>query len=192
MHPSQGITYMTDGKDSVSVYSRGLYEVEVTDDAQRAVALTLFRSPANETWEVSPNETALIKELNFEYSFSAVGQNETEALQEGETWRSALKALHFKPSCQGNLPAEFKFIEDTAKTAVLSFAKLNENGEFEVRYYNISDAEKFKLTLPVNVEEAVYTDFNGKRLASAYFKDNVVEIEIGTHKIATVAIKFVK
>ena len=53
VHPSQGITYITDGLNGVSVYAKGLYEVEVTDDASHTVALTLMRSPANETW----NET---------------------------------------------------------------------------------------------------------------------------------------
>lgn len=46
--PNQGVVALKDSKDSLVLYNKGLYEVEVLDDNSHSINLTLFRSFKNE------------------------------------------------------------------------------------------------------------------------------------------------
>ena len=191
VHPSQGVTYITDGQDSAAIYARGQYEVEVTDNLQKALALTLFRSPTHETWMPSPDVTALLEELTFEYAFSLAEQNYSESLREGEAWRANFKTLHFVSSDKGILSDSMRFLSDTSEKSLLSFVRLKDEKQLEVRYFNPSDdSESFVLAFPIPIKTANYIDFIGNHIEKADFSGNEVNLRLDRKAIDTLEITF--
>ena len=189
VHPSQGITYIADSNDSAALYSKGLYEVEVTDNDERALALTLFRAPMYETGTFDPDITRLFRSLEFEYAFSIASQNETGAMREGEQWRAGHKSLEFTPREDGALPPALSFIEDTSQTSVRSFVRAGDENSIELRYFDVSGkGESFDIKLPSEISDASYIDFLGNTVLPANFSKNVITAKVKPNQIISLKV----
>lgn len=185
VHPSQGITYITDGLNGVSVYAKGLYEVEVTDDASHTVALTLMRSPANETWNET-RLTALLRPLEFEYALNLTDTCPGQAFVHGEAWRNPPVSIHYAEAADGKLPREGSFVKIVSGTMLLSASRHIEGG-IEVRLLETAGQnQSFDLSFSLPVKSAVYVDLLGNRLADAVVADGVIKAEAGAKKFITV------
>jgi len=191
VHPCQGILYMSDENDSAALYSKGLYEVEVVDNEERSIALTLFRSPLTETGTFQPDETRLLQKLEFDYAFSIAAQSVSQCVLEGEQWRAGTQSLLFTPRENAVLSSSVNFIKDTAQRAIRSFVRLTEDNKMEIRYYDVSgENEKFSITLPADALSAHYVDLKGDIIKEAVIDGCAIEAEIEANKIITLCVSF--
>lgn len=193
VHPSQGVTYLSDGFDSVSVYSNGLYEVEVTDNKERAVVLTLFRSPACETGTCTPDFTQLLCPLSFDYAFSVGDKNPSQALLQGEMVRNPVYPYFFKPNQTGTLEQKQSFASLSSYQAMISHISQSTLGDGrKATVYRVVEcggiAQKAMLTIASTVSEAYRVDLNNNLIEKATFSENTVEINMLPYQIVSVAI----
>lgn len=189
VHPSQGVTFLTDGQDTASLYARGLYEIEVTDDDERSIALTLFRSPAEETGAEEPDYTKLFTGLSFDYALSFADRNAGDAYLAGEKWRAGLTALHFDGTQKGQLPARQSFLSLNARSTALSLLRLEDEAAatYELRLVEIAgQADTATVRLPERIGTAVYVDFLGHPAENVPFDGNEMTVTMPPHKIVTV------
>ncbi len=188
VHPSQGVTYITDGTNGVSVYAKGLYEVEVTDDASRTVALTLMRSPAVETWHET-RLTALLRPLEFEYALNLTDCCPAKAFLHGETWRNPPVSIYYNDNATGTLPRAGSFINIGSDTMLLSSTRRIEGG-LEVRLLETSgSAQSFTLSFSQPVQSAVYVDLLGNKLAEAPVADGKITVSANAKQFVTVQVQ---
>lgn len=102
VHPSQGITRIGTDTETVALYAKGLYEVEVTNDSQRTLAMTLFRAAQYEYGTCLPEDIRMRRRLAFEYALSFAHQTLTETLREGEQYRAGIQDFSFEPNPQAS------------------------------------------------------------------------------------------
>ncbi|MGN1025528.1 MAG: glycoside hydrolase family 38 C-terminal domain-containing protein [Faecousia sp.] len=188
VHPSQGITRIGGDQEAVALYAKGLYEVEVTDDSQRALALTLFRAAQTETGTCQPEDIKMQRQLTFAYALSFARQTPTQTLREGERWRAGVRDFAFEPNPQANgLPDQGSFLELSQCQKVLSH--ISRRGDWTtLRLYDTSGiAEEVTVTVPgVTLSAAEYTDLLGNTLKQACFTENQITISCPAHGIVTI------
>ena len=187
VHPSQGITRIGEDDQAVALYSRGLYEVEVTEDQERALALTLFRAAAGETGTAHPEDIRMQRAMTFEYALSLSRQSRTQTLWEGEQYRAGIKDFRFVQNPQAETlegAASFLTVGDCEK--IVSHVS-GENGSYTLRLYDVSGREEtVTVKLPYIIKKAEYTNLKGDVLGEAEISGKEVRIVCPAHKIVTV------
>lgn len=185
VHPSQGVTFIGDGKDGAAVFTRGLYEVEVTDDEEHSIAITLFRSHTNETGRAKPQDAKLLADLTLEYAFCPACADGEDALVEGEKWRADCSTLFFE-KCKGTLPWKASFITLDGH-AVLSNVVAVDDKTFDVRVYDVSgEAGNVTLGCARAIAGAKVVDLKGDVVETLAVKDGKTSFALGGHKIVTI------
>lgn len=189
VHPSQGITKIGFGKEAVSLYSKGLYEVEVTDDEEQSLALTLFRAPYKENETLQPRDIKMKREMIFEYALSFAEESATETLRKGEQYRTGIKEFRFEQNPQAeNLESAASFLTLSECEKIVSHIS-EKDGKLYLRLYDVSGKEeKVKVRFSCPVEKAEYVNLKGEALSSAVTNGQEVEITCPPHKIVTVRI----
>jgi Alpha-mannosidase len=188
VHPSQGVTFITDALNSTSVYAKGLYEVEVTDDASHTIALTLMRSPANETWNET-RLTALLRPLEFEYALSFYDSCPAQAFVHGEAWRNPPISVYCaESSTSGKLPRAGSFVKLSSDTVLLSAVKHTKDG-IELRLLETAGIKQsVEITLNQPVKSAVYVDLLGNKITDASVTDGKVKAELSSKQFITLRV----
>lgn len=203
--PSQGITFLTDGKDSCALYSVGLYEVEVMDRADRALALTLFRAYMYETNlpEAKRNLPDMKMNLTFDYAWDLEPASPEEAQVLADGFRCGMLSAPLYPQEQmkadeygeytGSLNGELPSCTSLAAAgneAVLSTMYAENEKETILRFVNYYDrtvTESFTLNCPI--ESAELIDFGGNILESLeVVNGTTVKVPLDAHKVVTVKV----
>lgn len=96
VHPSQGITKIGKSEKTLAYYTKGLYEVEVTDNKEKALAVTLFRSAQSETGTAHPEDIRMQRRMTFEYALSWASHTHTDTVLEGEQYRTGIQEFRFE------------------------------------------------------------------------------------------------
>lgn len=118
--PSQGITLLSDDKDSISIYTKGLYEVEVVDNESRTVALTLFRAYTNETGTFDRDLPNMFFKMSFDYAIEfGTPKLPCEAMIKGTDWRCGM-LTKISSKHDGLLSKHASLIKITGNGVVLS------------------------------------------------------------------------
>ena len=192
VNPTQGVTFLSDGIDSVEVYGKGLYEVEVSEfDA--TIALTLFRAFPNEVGQRTANMAQLQREMTFEYSIGfGVKRNPAKALQAAYSWKMGLKTISTDIH-EGSLPVSLSFISVDCESSVVSAQSHNytlSNGkkvEF-IRLYNPSSTtDNIAVSFCKTIKEAFVIDFLGNIKGLLKIENNQLSLTAKPHEIITIA-----
>lgn len=194
VHPSQGITFIGDGQTGAAVFTRGLYEVEVTDDRDRSLAVTLFRSVTNETGRARAQDAKLLADLTLEYAFYPGCPSAEEALLAGEQWRAGCSTFYFdgegtdlSRKGTGSLPRRASFLQLEGGSAVLSSVAATDSGALEVRVYDVSGrASEITLRLARPITAACLVDLKGDVLEELSVSHGQTTFSLPPHKIVTV------
>ena len=154
--PSQGVTILSDSVRLFSVYARGLYEVEVFQDAARAVALTLFRSFSREIGMMEGGMGRMKRRMTFQYAIDirSVTEGVQEAFITGMDWRCGTRSVsaHARLSDGPALSRSTSFLTLRGKDVVLSSYRLSDAGRHLVRIYNAgADATRGTIVLPFDI-----------------------------------------
>lgn len=191
--PSQGVSLLKGKKEAVGVYTKGLYEVAVSDDVSKTFALTLFRSFTNEFGFGEKALGRMLGKSDFEYSlhFCSALTPET-AYIEGENARIPL-AAKAEDVHNGSLPSKMAFLSlDDNKAFALSNIDTADNG-INVRLINISDKKASCLLSLIAKPKAVkVVNFLGEETndATAKISADVIKITASGAKIVTLNIEF--
>ena len=190
--PSQGITLLKGKKSAVGLYTKGLYEVAVSDNDSKTIALTLFRSFTNEFGFGEKGLGRMLEKRDFEYSIHFCSKLTPEsAFIEGENVRIPL-AAKAEPVHSGTLPNKMAFMGlDDNKNFALSNIDTCENG-VNVRLVNISDKKaSCTLSLIAKPKAVKVVNFLGEETDSATAKitDKGIKITADGAKIVTLNIE---
>lgn len=190
VHPAQGITAVYDEKGAAALYTKGLYEVEVTDNEEKALAVTLFRAAGIETGTLYPEDIQMQREMEFEYALSFASNGKTETMLEGEAYRSGIHSYAFEQNSSADvLDGQMSFLEIEAKEKIVS-AVYEKDGKFFVRLYDVSgNGEKVSLRFPGKVSGAAYVNLKDEILNPAVYEGNTATADCPPHKIVTVCVE---
>lgn len=189
VHPAQGVTRIGPDDRALSLYTKGLYEVEVIDDSRQALAVTLFRAAQSESGTLHPEDIRMRRHLEMEYALSFASQSLTDSLLQGEAYRVGIQDFAMEPNPQASaLEGQGQFVELSPCRKVLS--QICARGDtVTVRLYDISGVEEeVTLTFPGTVARADYVNLDGKVLAPAQWEGCRVKLRCPAHKIVTVAL----
>lgn len=121
VHPSQGISRIGEDSEAVALYSKGLYEIEVTENRERALALTLFRAAEGETGTAHPEDIKMQRTMTFSYALSLARQSITRTLLEGEQYRMGIRDFRFEQNAQAEmLEGDMAFLKVSDSEKIIS------------------------------------------------------------------------
>ncbi len=189
VYPSQGITFLSDGKDHATLYSKGLYEVEVTDNDSRTIALTLFRAYRNETGRIGRLYPDMKRDLAFQYALDFEPTTPSEAVVCADSFRCGLVSAPLNG--RGNMPTAGTLAAAEGATALSTMYAVGEN-ETVLRFVNYNDQpERQSITLSRPVKSAETVDFLGKPTGEQVtVSGSTVTFELGAHKIGTLRVVY--
>ena len=188
--PNQGVVSMQDEKDSLALFDKGLYEVEITEDESRTIALTLFRSFKSEVGQDQGELSFMKKSLAFDYAleFGASKDSMGEVMVSGEAWRSGVKAI-CTDGHKGKLTVEDSFLRMDIPGAILSAFKTGRDGIKVIRVYNCTDkAVSGTITVHDKIVKAFILDLDERVQEEVKTDGNVLKLELGAAKILTIGI----
>ncbi len=190
VHPSQGFTSLTNGSERCSVFAKGLYEVEVTDNAERAVALTLFRAFPHITASTEKGDGRMNRSLSFSYAFSVGGENGTEALRRCDRFRAGLYVQPFDRNPEADaLPAEGAFLSLSESDKLVSTV-VSDGEALTVRLYDVSGkSETVSLTFPQEIAKAELVRLDNTPVSALETEGRTVQVPCGAHQIVSVRVK---
>lgn len=201
VHPSQGITLIEDKNDTVAVYAKGLYEVEVIDNPSKTVALTLMRAFETETGTHEKGDIRMQKKLSFDYAVSFARQTLTEAWLNGEAYRLGTVTQHFEVNKKAkSLPASAAFVQIEAENKILSLiaeGTLKTSGESvpekEAVFVRVMDVsgitESVRLGFSRSLKKVYEVNLKGDILKELAVNNRCVSVICKANKITTVAIE---
>lgn len=190
VHPSQGISRIGEDDEAVALYSKGLYEVEVTENQEKALALTLFRAAQYESGTTHPEDIKMQRTMSFSYALSLKRQSRTETLIEGEQYRAGIKDFGFQQNAKAEtLDASMSFLEMDECRKVVSHIS-GEGNTYILRLYDVSgEAETVTVRLPYPIAKLEYVNFKGDVLGAGEVSGREAKILCPAHKIVTVRIE---
>ena len=187
--PNQGVVLIRDDQDSLALYNKGLYEVEITDDESHTAALTLFRSFRKEV-DMDFAEMALMKrEMNFEFALEfGKAKSYEELMLNGESWRTGIRAVYTQAHT-GKLPAVSSFLDIRIPYVILSSYKKNADGMEVLRIYNYTVNEtKGDVIFPFDIRKAYILNLNEEIVSDLSFCANKLSLELGPGQILTAGV----
>lgn len=197
VHPSQGISRIGADENAVALYTKGLYEVEVTDNPEKAFALTLFRAAQSETGSAHPEEIKMLRSMTFEYALSFGQRTLTDTMLEGEGYRAGILEFPMEQNREAEtLEGMGGFLRLSENQKILSH--ISRRGDsFYLRFYDISGVgEEVTVTLPGQIAQVEYVNLNGETIGEPE-GNRAVAVKEGCsagifcppHKIVTVRIR---
>jgi len=189
--PCQGIFYINEDVDSLSIYTKGLYEIEVFDNKSRTIALTLMRSFASEAGQFMNGNEIMRRSFDFDFSLN-IGTDKTpeQAFIYGESWRRGIKCVSDKKH-SGYLPLEKSIIKlkNTRNVCISNVVSKDIHGQKTIRLFNAGDTnERGSLIIPYKFEAAYLVDFRGERICQLNYDEEEIMFEIGRKKLITIEI----
>lgn len=183
--PTQGCLYVSDGDDTVEVYGKGLYEVEVAA-CDRTIALTLFRSFNWEYCHTSSELGRLLGTMQFEYAFSFYGKSRpADALRRANAYKRGLQTERTGVH-EGTLPTDQQYLRFDAGSSVISALYTDRDGSLLLRFFNPSDEpDQVSVRLACHVDACRVEDLKGDAVAALPVDNNTVTASIGPHQIMT-------
>ena len=193
---------LNDGKAGLAILNDGLREYEVTDNADRAIAITLLRSymmslcTVTARWEVHP-EQELTQCLGPQERRYAIyphpgGWADGEVYQATENFNLPIKIAQVGRH-KGTLPKNLSFMELQPSALVLSCVKQSEDGKgLIVRVFNpTGKAVKGSLKLFKKVKKARTLTLEELPEKEIKLTDpQIIPLDVAKKKIVTVELKF--
>lgn len=190
VHPAQGISRIGEDDAAVALYSKGLYEIEVTENQERALALTLFRAAESETGTAHPEDIKMQRTMTFHYALSLSRQSGTQTLLQGEQYRAGIRDFAFKQNEKAEtLEGSMSFLQVDDCEKIISHIS-GEGSSFCLRLYDVSGKEEtVTVKLPYKIARMDYVNLRGDVLAAGEAAGNEAKIVCPAHKIVTVRLE---
>lgn len=190
VHPSQGISRIGGDDTSVALYSKGLYEIEVTENRERALALTLFRAAQSETGTAHPEDIKMQRTMTFHYALSLGRQSGSRTLLEGEQYRAGIRDFVFQQNEKAEtLEGSMSFLQVDDCEKIISHIS-GEGNHCCLRLYDVSGREEtVTVKLPYKIARMDYVNLKGDVLASGEVTGKEAKIVCPAHKIVTVRLE---
>lgn len=188
--PNQGIITVVDEDGGIGIYNKGLYEVEVTDNIEKSVILTLFRSFRNEYGTTMgrkhgecKNQVGLQQGNQvFEYAIDFI-EHSYNALIRGDLYRTGVlcvtKAIH-----DGLLSATNSFISFKGEKPMVSSFRRQDN-KIELRLYNPTAETMLSELFIKDLKGAKEVNFLSETIEEKNIKNDTIEINFEKYKIKT-------
>ncbi len=190
VNPTQGTVFIEDGENAFALYTKGLYEVEVTE-SDRTIALTLFRAFPNEVAQPKATMGQMQTEMTFEYAAAfSDALTPANALQNSVAYKSGLRTFE-TGSHPGALKTEQSFFALESENCVVSSLQLKNEKQGLLRIFNPgeqTDSAVFALAKPI--AKAAETDFLGNEKGVLTISDGKVLLSLRPHEIKTVEFTF--
>ena len=198
VYPNQGIVTIADRTDRLNIYNKGLYEVEVTDDKYRTVALTLFRSFRRETGVAEPSLMGrLFRELSFEFAldFKPAEENPAEAMVRGTDWRVGIrsKCYSYDPKQGGGNPKPSEsrgLLEVSGGGLVLSSFRCSSDWGHVLRLFNPSEtAAEGTVIFYRDIASCTRLSLEEKAIAEVPVSGSRIQVRAGAGEIMTYGVE---
>lgn len=189
--PNQGVVIVKDERDSLAVYNKGLYEVEVSEDNSHSIYLTLFRSFKNEVGKNVGEMSFMQRKMSFEYAleFSCGETSFGDIMISGEAWRTGRKS-YFTDVHDGSLNTSESFLKVEIPGAILSSYKVIYESFLVVRIYNcttkITEGEIRMHKTPLKVYRL---NLNEEIVEDLDFEMNKIPMKLKQGEIITLGIQ---
>ncbi len=205
--PMLGFCGVTDGKNGLAVTAPGIYEYEVIDDADRAVAVTLLRSidvisagVFATVDEYRMKEALNLTKLSFELSLIPFAGEKENVIAEALSSLEPPRAMMNRQTEDSVMPGYRRpenvmsdhgaFLEsDNGRIVIASVRKQNGGNGIAADLCNPSDREetvRVRLGVPgIHVKETVLCDLAGKEKA-VLGEGNGAELRIAPHQVLSV------
>ncbi len=187
VYPNQGVIFMQDMKDSLGLFNKGLYEIEVTEDSSHSLALTLFRSFRNEVGRNIGEDCFMKRDMCFDYAldFRDSKVYASDIFLAGDAFRTGLKAV-CTGSHEGSLETSHSFLKLNIPGAVLSTFKSGVDGMKIVRVFNSMDfAVSGDLIVHEEPRKVFLLNLNDEVQDNLGFKGNVISLSLEPAQIKT-------
>ena len=199
--PMHRFVDVSDGKTGLAVVNDGLREYGVTDNADRAIAITLMRAfeialtTVSKRWEHHPEMEQSQCPGQHEFTYAVYPHAGDWAT--GEVYRQAERiAVPMQPAQAGahggTLPKEYSFVQIAPANVIMSALKRAEDGAgMVIRLFNptskkIEGTATFGAT-PKSVEQI---DLEEKTVGALPLTGNTVSVSLDSKKIVTLKITF--
>jgi len=195
--PQQRFVDVSDGENGLAILNSGQREYEITQDEDRAIALTLMRayevslSTVSKCWEQLSEMTRAQAPGAHEFSYRifphAGGYAEGGVLTETEGFCAPLEIAQ-AGAHGGDLPKAHGFLEVQPAGLVLSACKRAEEGDgWAVRLYNPTDNSiSGAVTTGMPLQSAVLLRLDETFLENLSVDENSVQVTVNAKKIVTV------
>jgi len=189
--PNHGITALRDETGGIALLNRGLYEVQVRDDADRTIALTLFRSTGNEVTNITHAGGQLLEKLVFEYSLIPFSGNDVfpgEILKAHQAYERGF-ASRLTGRHAGIMPMVHSFLEVRTDNVVLTAVMQADKDAATtiVRMYNGgTKAETVTMKDPEGIMDASVMDLLETSQDTIPAREGTIAVDVGPGKIVTI------
>jgi mannosylglycerate hydrolase len=197
-HPLRSFVALSDGHDGLALLSKGLFEYEAFDDAERGLALTLIRACRIKLAVSEEKQTELPDEgiqclgrQRFEYAIHVhAGDWRTAALiTAAAAYNTPLRAVCTGRG-KGTLPLSASLITLDNPNLLVTAVKQGEDGTgLVIRLFNPdTEAAKATLTFATPVRQAEFLTMNETTVRAAASQGRQLPLELGAKKIVTVRV----
>ena len=190
VHPSQGISRIGGDDAAVALYSKGLYEIKVTENQERALALTLFRAAESETGTAHPEDIKMQRTMAFHYALSLSRQSGTQTLIQGEQYRTGIRDFLFRQNEKAEtFEGSMSFLQLGDCEKIVSHIS-GEGKHYCLRLYDVSGREEtVTVKLPYQIARMDYVNLKGDVLVAGEAAGKEAKITCPAHKIVTVCLE---
>lgn len=188
--PNQGLVYVSDGERCAAVYTRGIYECEVSDRPDHPIYITLFRSFMKESWKL-PHEVVrrYPEEQVFEFAFDFLPGCATarDAYANSIAFRTGVISYNFDSS-NGTLPPMGSFMKIAGGGVVSAFYETD--GEYILRIFAHAGGAEGEVSFALPVRSAELVNFSGEHIAHAEVSSGKLQYKLPKHGIQTFKLGF--
>lgn len=183
VNPNQGVVTLSDGKDSFTLLTRGLYETAVIEREDTPVFLTLFRSFPSESSEYRSEMGRMLRKMTFEYAMDFTRYTDNEAVMAANGFKNGLFARSLSGAGKAGMSASQAF-SDIAGGAVVS-ALRNGRGAPEIRIYDTGNGCSGTVGFAAPCRTAELVDFKGEPAGKADIKQGRIVYTLKPKEIKT-------
>ncbi|MGF1532054.1 MAG: alpha-mannosidase [Puniceicoccaceae bacterium] len=194
--PNTGFASIAAMGRGLSILNQGIYEVEVKDDPERSIALTLLRcSWQHGLWDTNRWPDDGFQNLGqHEFAYSIVPHagtwSEAEIHRHLYDFETPLLVAQTGRNPNGHLPPRASMIEISNPMALLSGIKHSEDGQgLVLRVFNPSaETVETDLRTFLPIRQARLLDMEEKGLEDLPISDGATHLSVAHHKILTIKI----
>ncbi len=195
--PTKSLVSIADHEIRCSVYHCGLSEYEITDNKDRAIAMTLLRCFSTAG---NPTETYRYQELaecqgkhTFRYAFDFAGADitESELMNRAMNWTTPLHIVQ-TTTHTGSFPQEKSFVSlsEDSEFVVTCLKKAENSNAIILRGYQESEkAEKVTVSFGFHVTSAVKVTLEELKKEGLPLSNDCVSFEARPKEIVTIMLK---
>ena len=188
--PGQGVCTLSDAENTVSVYTGGLYEFEVSDRADRSVYITLFRAFPKETFFLKSQTARMKRTMKFQFAVDFGKGELSDIYKRAKAYRNGIIS-RIATGEHGFLGCKCSFAEIEGG-AVLSSLRRSDliTGKPTVRIFDVDGGCSGHISFMLKVKRAFRVKMNGEIIKEEKISDGKISYCLKKNEIATWQLEF--